>query len=532
MRRRVLGAVCIALLLLGACSGSGADDDGPAGPSTAGPDGPSEQVTVDGDEVTAPADALPALGRLRVARTGGRALVVDDEGREVLLRGANLSSLGDYHQADPAFAPTRPPTDADWDQMAANGFNVVRLIVSWSALEPQRGRIDPHYVARIEQAVAAAAERRIYTVIDMHQDAWGRFVASPSDGQCDQGTEPAIGWDGAPLWATLTDGADTCRPLGSREGAPAVKAAFTSFYENRDGIGDAFAATWGRLAAAFADDPAVAGFDLFNEPNLVFDAPASEWLYTDLMGSVLSRVRGGETRAGGFPHIVFIEPIVGFPLPGTMPSNGFTTDDQIAFAPHIYAEVIGPEILTVEQTFDVSAQTAQDRGWPLWVGEYGVFSTDDEALDVLRRIAAAQDEHLAGGAQWQWRQWCGDPHSIGVPGRRPTEDQIQLNDVACPADVDAGPNVPLLRVAGRAYPRAAPGRLTELRSDPESGELRLTGALDDDLARRSEMVLWVPGEDEPEVTGEGIDEITLTRTTGGWYATLGVVDSPYEVEVR
>jgi endoglycosylceramidase len=211
MRRRVLGAVVVALVLLGACSGSGPDDGTATGQSTAGAGDPSEETaTAVVDEVTAPADALPALGRLRVARTGGRALVVDDEGREVLLRGANLSSLGDYHQADPAFAPTRPPTDADWDEMAAHGFNVVRLIVSWSALEPQRGRIDPDYVARIEQAVSAAAERRIYTVIDMHQDAWGRFIASPPDVRCDQGTEPAIGWDGAPLWATLTDGADTC----------------------------------------------------------------------------------------------------------------------------------------------------------------------------------------------------------------------------------------------------------------------------------------------------------------------------------
>lgn len=532
MRRRVWGAVLVAALLAGGCSGSDPDDGTATGLSSAGGEDPSEETTAVDDEVTAPADALPALGRLRVARTGGRALVIDEEGREVLLRGANLSSLGDYHQADPAFAPTRPPTDADWDEMAAHGFNVVRLIVSWSALEPQRGQFDMDYVARIEKAVAAAAERRIYTVIDMHQDAWGRFVASPSDGQCEQGTEPAIGWDGAPLWATLTDGADTCRPLGNREGAPAVRAAFTSFYENREGIRDAFAATWGRLAAVFADDPAVAGFDLLNEPNLVFDAPTSEWLYTALVRSVLTRVRSAETGAGGFPHIVFLEPILGFPLPGTMPVDGFTTDDQIAFAPHRDAEVMGPEIPTVEQTFDVSAQTARDRGWPVWFGEYGMFSTDDEALDVLRRIAAAQDEHLAGGAQWQWRQWCGDPHSIGVPGRRPTEDQIQLNDVSCPDDVDAGPNVALLRVAGRAYPRAAPGRLTELRSDPDSGELRVTGALDDDLAAVADVVLWIPGEDEPEVTGEGTDEIALTRTTGGWYATLEIVDSPYEVEVR
>ncbi|MGI8938085.1 MAG: glycoside hydrolase family 5 protein [Iamia sp.] len=524
-RRRptVLALVVAWTLVLAACTG---DDS----PNDAAPDPAPTESTVDSSPTDA-AGALPPLSRLQIARNGGRPAIVDEQGREVLLRGANLNSLGDYYQAYPAFAPTRPPTDEDWDQMAAHGFSVVRLVVSWSALEPERGQIDLAYVQRIQQAVAAAAERRIYTVIDMHQDAWGKFIASPPGVVCPPDTEPAIGWDGAPLWATLTDGADTCRPIGNREGSPAVQAAFNSFYDNRDGIRDAFVATWGVLAQAFADEPAVAGYDLFNEPNLIGDAPTSERRYTELMAATVAEVREAELAAGGFPHVIFLEPVVLFPLPGTMPTDGFTFDDQIAFAPHNYAEVIGPQLLTVEQTFDVSADAAGQRGWPLWIGEHGVYATDEATLDVLDRFARAQDEHLAGGAQWQWRQWCGDPHSIGVPGRIPTERQVQLNDVDCPADVDAGPNTELLSVAGRAYPRAVPGLLTELMSDPDARTMAVEGRIVDDLAAVGDLVLWIPGSERPDVSGDGVGEPVIREVPGGWYATMAVDDTPYRVEV-
>ncbi len=522
---RLRPLLLVALLLVaGACTDDGGDDE--RGEDTASTTTSAEDglVTVGG--------ALPELTPIQVARLGDRPAFVDGTGREVLLRGANFNALGDYYQADPAFPPTRPPTDEDWDGMAAAGFGVVRLLVSWSALEPVRGQIDTAYVERIRQAVEAAAARRIYTVIDMHQDAWGKFVATPFGTVCPEGTEPAIGWDGAPQWATLTDGADTCRPVGYREGAPAVLAAFTAFYENRDGIRDAFAATWHRLVAALGDTPAIAGYDLFNEPNLVLEATASSQRYTELLRTTLAEVRAGEVEAGVAPRVVFIEPIVLYPLPGSLPEHPLAMDGQLAFAPHNYAEVIGPKILTVEQTFDLRASTAPERGWPLWIGEHGSFSMEEEARAVNRRFAAAQDAAIVGGAQWQWRQWCGDPHAIGVPGRAVTEVQVQLNDVACPADATTGPNEDLVRVAGRAYPRAAPGRLTGLDSDPDARTVRVEGVIEDDLATGGDLVVWIPGEERPEIEGQGLGEPRLVPVPGGWYATVEVVDSPYVLEAR
>jgi endoglycosylceramidase len=511
----VSAAVAAAALTVAACSsGGGADVGGDGGPATGG-----------GDALSPVADLTP----LAVARDG-RPRIVDEHGRDVLLRGANLNALGDYHQDDPDLPPTRPPTDADWDDMAANGFSVVRLVVSWSALEPERGRVDEDYLDRIRAAVEEAAARGIYTVVDFHQDAFGRFVATPDGTTCPAGTEPAIGWDGAPEWATLTDGETTCRPPGYREGAPAVQAAFRNFYANADGIRDAFVATVARVAGELAHEPAVAGYDLLNEPNLVLPADESSARYTELVRDLVTSVRAAEADAGGFPHLLFLEPVVLFPLPGTMPAEGFTDDPDIVFAPHNYAESIGPRILTVEQTMDIGAATAAERGWPLWVGEYGVFETTPEKLDVLSRFAAAQDGALAGGAAWQWRQHCGEPHTVGTPGNVADGRVVQLNFVDCPGDGDGGPNDDFLRIVGRSYPRAAPDELTEVRSDPATGELRVVGRAGPD-DRDADLVVWVRGTSDPEIEASGLSEPTVTPVDGGAYVTARPTADEYRLHI-
>ena len=156
------------------------------------------------------APAAPRLAALHATR-GTNAAILDDAGREVRLRGVNVNSLGDYHQADSRLPTVVPVADPDWADMAKQGFNVVRLLVSWSSLEPARDVFDDAYIARVHDAVTAASAHGIYSVIDMHQDAWSKFISTPPGVVCASGSEPAIGWDGAPQWATFTDGADTCR---------------------------------------------------------------------------------------------------------------------------------------------------------------------------------------------------------------------------------------------------------------------------------------------------------------------------------
>src|SRR5690606_30419358 len=95
---------------------------------------------------------------LRPLQTSRDLRIVDDLGRDVLLRGVNITSLGEYWQGDPDEPATLPTTDADWDAMAARGFSVIRLIVHWSRIEPVRGQFDDAYLDEVDAYVRAAAE--------------------------------------------------------------------------------------------------------------------------------------------------------------------------------------------------------------------------------------------------------------------------------------------------------------------------------------------------------------------------------------
>ena len=274
--------------------------------------------------------ALVAAGSLIAAATPARAAaplrvdgarIADQAGRTVILRGVNVNGLGDYWQARPEIPSTIPLTRADFDQIASLGLNSVRLLVHWSRLEPAPGTFSDAYLAEIRQAVGWARAAGLKVVLDIHQDAWAKFVAAKPGEFCLPPFGQNVGFDGAPQWATMTDGLPNCR-LVARELSPSVMRAWQSFWTNRKpqgagpgalGIRDEFVRTWGWLAGAFRDDPTVVGYDLLNEPNWGedytanacgdphnFSSPSSD-LPTGLTGNVV-RIRCGDAaRPAGIP---------------------------------------------------------------------------------------------------------------------------------------------------------------------------------------------------------------------------------------
>ena len=74
----------------------------------------------------------------------------------------------------------------------------------------------------MREAVRWAARHDLYVVLDMHQDSWGKFIATPPGTACPPGLGPAVGWDGAPEWATHTYGMTVCDRRFSGAGAQAA----------------------------------------------------------------------------------------------------------------------------------------------------------------------------------------------------------------------------------------------------------------------------------------------------------------------
>ena len=157
----------------------------------------------------------------------------DAHGRYLYIHGVNVSGSSKFPAS---FEPISyvgkpfPLEEADWNfrTLRSLGFNVIRLVMSWEAIEHEGpGIYDAEYLDYIERIVAKANEYGIYCLMDMHQDLFSRHLAQlfndntdvfalddPADirraERCvlgrDAGGRPIrpnniVRGDGAPLWA-------------------------------------------------------------------------------------------------------------------------------------------------------------------------------------------------------------------------------------------------------------------------------------------------------------------------------------------
>jgi endoglycosylceramidase len=457
---------------------------------------------------------LPAL-HAEPDPAGGR--IVDARGREVLLRGVNVNALAEYWPYGDV-PTTFPLTRDDARAIATIGWNVVRLLVSWSRVEPAPGVYDDAYLDEIGDAVRLFARDSVYTVIDFHQDAWGPTLAARPGEVCQPGTEPAFGWDGAPGWATLAGGAPRCFAL-ARELSPAVQAAFAAFFTNAPGPGGVgvrtrYAAALARVARRFARSRSVVGYDVMNEPNAL--APAQTALLDDFYAEVLAAVRTAEAAAGGFPHLVLLEPSILWSDFGIGMFPAFPHDANVVFAPHIYRGGLSGGPIPVADFERARADAAVLGGAPILVGEWGSDPrrAEDPADVYFRRHQLLQDQFRFSATLWTWRESCGDPHKAGDVRAGRVPFVWGEWDVDCATNEVHGPRQALVDQLTRAYVRAAPGRLVATSYDPAAGTFVAAG---ESAPRGEQVVAYYPARlhGTPALAGSGVRRLRVRALAGG-----------------
>lgn len=462
------------------------------------------------------------------ATVGENPGIFDELNRQVLLRGVNYNVFVDYGAANENVPTTKEYDKNDFKVMASYGINCVRLLFNWSALEPTRGVYNQSYINKIKQAIEDAAEYNIYIVIDMHQDAFGKFIYTPKDGPiCEF---PQKGWDGAPEWATITDSASLCSVSGSRESTPAVYHAFHNLWKNTDGIADACIASWKELVKQTCTYPNVAGYDLMNEPHLGYDDYALEMKrYSKFLSNLVDGIRETEKSAGGYEHIIFFENTIvwnGQELPG-IPQVGFTKDENIVFSGHNYFESIST-LFTIEQGFDLFRTISNLFKTTYYGGEWGFFGDEAEDVEQLKRYAQQEDKYFYGGAYWGWVETPGDPHQISWDGNTYSEKHALLIEVDKNAQLTGNKKELFLQVLARTRPNAIAGKPISLKSNSDNGEMTLKARAGD----KTEITnLWIPDIfGEPKIEGDNVGTVNLTKIEGGYNADVEV-KGIYEMSV-
>ncbi len=459
------------------------------------------------------ARALPALHAEPDPVAGGR--IVDAWGREVLLRGVNVNALAEYWAHSPDLFTTYPLTEEGADLIAAVGWNTVRLLLSWSRVEPAPGVYDEAYLDEVEAAVQLLASRGVYSILDLHQDAWGPTLAGTPE-EC-PGGEPAFGWDGAPGWATFEQGQSRCQAGGARELTPAVVFSFLSFFENALGPGGVgiqtrYARMLGHVAGRFAPLDAVAGYDVMNEPNAIFGGTES---LAVLYERALAEIRAGEAAAGAPRRLVFFEPSITWAGFGIGAPPPFAHDDQVVYSPHIYQGGLDDQPLSRDFFQQARDEAADFGGAPVLSGEWGSDPrrASDPEDDYFALHQALQDEFRFGATLWTFREACGDPHKAADFRDGRVAQVWGLYEVDCTTNETRGLRRDLVDALTRPYLRAAPGRIVSMTSDPATGTLEAHGA---DAARRGVLVAFVPDRGRrPHLRARGIGRRQIVPAPGG-----------------
>ncbi|HVM96195.1 MAG TPA: cellulase family glycosylhydrolase [Candidatus Acidoferrales bacterium] len=392
--------------------------------------------------------------------------ITDAQGRALILHGINVTSSA---KDDPQRMPWITQADAVRLQHDF-GFNVVRFLIFWDAIEPSPGQYDDTYLDRVAERVDWFANAGVYVVLDMHQDVYGHF----------DDTGKPLGFDGAPNWAARTDGLPHSiqNPWSLTYVQPGVRRAFDNFWNVNDSNADLqqhYAAAWAHIAARFKDDPWVLGYDLMNEPfagsafagdfggipigneqnSKTFEQNAFHQFYDHVVAAI---------RAVDADGWIFYEPLA-FPCNNGGPSYLGKINDprhgenRLVYFPHLYA--ILPEL---NSHYDPSNSPELDK-WivarkneipdlktPLLIGEFGLpWDGGDNPLGYLRKILDNADQMTSG-----WAYWTYDPGDWApVTG----------------SDLHESPNA---NVLVRAYPQRVAGTPVAYGYDVDTRVLDLT----------------------------------------------------------
>lgn len=411
--------------------------------------------------------------------------IIDESGREVMLRGVNARVAGVF---DVTFDDGRAPLEpipvfdaSDTEVMNTLGFNFLRLPINWSGIAPQPNQYSEEYVAAIAEVVELAEQAGIQVLLDMHQDAYSK----------------EIGEDGAPLWAIVpppetTNAGGELNLLPLRL-APQTQKAFASFWKNEQvegkGLQEHYIEAMAFVMSKFKDNPAVVGMEIFNEPWLLHaqtlltaqgqDPGLSLSMLDDFYAKAVPALQ--ETAPD---KLVVFEPDVAKNDPPQIPPGSsdqqpysaavpnpipWNTENTV-YGPHFYINAffnpgdaaagypnITPDDPDIDLNMSNTLAEATAFKAPLLVGEFGFTDKAAKFSETLARMYSLADQNVFSTAQWVWKEDSQDSWGFfDFQGETP----VLRENVA--------------QAASRAYPQAIGGRIKTSSYDPATQTFSVT----------------------------------------------------------
>ncbi|KAL9649766.1 hypothetical protein ABK040_009581 [Willaertia magna] len=412
---------------------------------------------------------------------------IDELNRTKIFHGVNaVYKIAPFYPRTDSFHPNTSLTDIDLKNLRNWGFNIIRLYIAWEGTEPQRGVYNTNYLLNLQKIVQNCQKYGIHVILDAHQDVMSNKFCG----------------EGFPDWAVHYDTEDFPYPFlnyhfrkNETTGAPltedclkhaffqyyltrSASNAWQNFYDNYNGIRDAFANFWNFVANYFKSEENILGYEIINEPwagdfykdiTLLLDqtGKADRVNLMPLYKQVNSAIRKADKN-----HIILFEPTVSDLLSAGFESSPLGSEDldKQVFSYHVYCGdvnktgdpqsriicSIGDDISFVEKE-----RTVKKLKVGGFLTEFGALSNFSSSGKELNWITGIADDYLRSWTYWQFKYY----EDITTAAMPPTIESFY--------GVDGQLQTLKVKSLSRTYAQSVCGDIIRMKFDPESANFHL-----------------------------------------------------------
>lgn len=381
----------------------------------------------------------------------------------------------------------------DYDFLASQGFNMVRLGTMWPGYGVSATTFNASYLDLLEEIVNGLGSRGIYTLLDAHQDVGSRSF-------CGEGIPPwAVKRDPSGLFPFPQPVVKSI-PLNA-QGVPELEAclsrgffeyyftydvgyAFQALYDNTDGIQDAFGAFWAGVAERFKTNPYVLGYELINEPwagNIYKDpallefGKAGEKNLAPMYEALAAAIRKVDNET-----IIFFEDAVSNQARAGLHSvpGGEAYRSKSCYSYHVYCAPTDksgdpssvPVCDGVDDYFERNKiADVKALGGGGFMTEFGAMLESDAESGALDALLGLADKHLQSTSYWQYKSY----HDL-TTASQPFDESFFRPD----GSYQTGK----IRTLSRTYAQATAGVPQSMSFDTSSADFTFSYAADAQLA--------------------------------------------------
>jgi len=296
---------------------------------------------------------------------------------------------------------------------AADGFNEVRIAITWENLEPTAPSGDVHhwdgaYLTAMTSAVRAYNQAGIAVILDFHQVYW-----SPAFNATNSSITSECQGSGMPMWA-----------YPNASGGLSVKQAACDFYKDQPEPGVAQKPVDGLIAAEtflagyfapanLASHGRVIGFDMLNEPPPVVGTTCAGQVGPDML-RIYGRIGRSILAVNSDAALIYEDyAFESYTLSGFLLSTALSLPNSI-YSAHAYPATWNSRVpsncppgkaASGLPFYTAHVQRAASFNQPLWIGEFNAFATPSSCPDSNWQQDAKAELDFSTAHDVSWSFW-------------------------------------------------------------------------------------------------------------------------------